>query len=329
MGIPRPPRASWRPLPLRPPMSRASGQPVMPWRSGMNRGSPVSWALTPTKATWPSSSRATLAQPGSSASQAVHQEAKKFTTTGVPSKSARRMRPSPWSAGRSKAPGSVEPSPSLPRSRAVATSPTPTTRTTPRTTSVRRSVARDRPRSAARPGAGAGRLRRCGGVPTGTSPSSQRHEAAQADRLEPLLEPGGDPDETVEREDHPERGQRGRRGGGETGEVALDPAQRAGQAAEGQTDGQERHAEPGRVDGEQQGAAPHTLLGGGDGQDRREHRPDARRPPEPEGDPRDRGGEGTEAGQVGVEAPLLVEPRRAQHQRPEHEEGHGQYDQPE
>src|SRR5215831_12922816 len=109
MGIELPPpSASCSPLSCAPPTSRASGHQVMWCRLGMSLGSPVSRALTPMKLTWPCSSRLTVAKPGSSKSQALHHEAKKFTTVGWPRNWARATVPSPWRAGSDHAAGSVD-----------------------------------------------------------------------------------------------------------------------------------------------------------------------------------------------------------------------------
>jgi hypothetical protein len=97
-----------KPSLLDPPTSRASGHHVMPWRRGMEKRSPVSNALTPTKATWPRSAAEAAAKPGNSASQATHHDAKKLTTSGRPAKSVSRMWPAPSMRGRSHAARSVE-----------------------------------------------------------------------------------------------------------------------------------------------------------------------------------------------------------------------------
>src|SRR5437879_6955811 len=106
-----PPRASCSPLPWAPATSLASGHQVMWWRRGMNMPSPVSSESTPTKFTFPSRATDRREKPGSSAAQAVHQEAKKLTTVGLPRNSTRRTRPPPDRAGRSKRSGLVTPVP--------------------------------------------------------------------------------------------------------------------------------------------------------------------------------------------------------------------------
>jgi hypothetical protein len=69
--------------------------------------------------------------------------------------------------------------------------------------------------------------------------SSEFDQPSEADRVERLLELAGKPDQAVHHQQHPERGERERRGGGEAADVALDPAQRAGESTEGEAGDQE------------------------------------------------------------------------------------------
>ena len=102
--------------------------------------------------------------------------------------------------------------------------------------------------------------------------------------------------------------------------------QRAAHAPEREADDEEREPEAERVGNEQRRAGPHAVLVRRDGEDRPQDRPDARRPTEPECGARDERRGFTEAAELRVEALLLVEPRRAQEQRPEQEEAHADHD---
>ena len=93
-----------------------------------------------------------------------------------------------------------------------------------------------------------------------------------------------------------------------------------------QADEQERHTQPERVRDEQ-GRSPRGLaLRVGDGQNGREHRPDARRPAEPERGAGHRRGERTEPLEVGMEAELLVQARRREQLRAGEVQRHQQHE---
>ena len=97
-------------------------------------------------------------------------------------------------------------------------------------------------------------------------------------------------------------------------------------APEREADDEEREPEAERVGDEQRRAGPHAVLVRRDGEDRPQDRPDARRPTEPECGARDERRGLAEAAELRVEALLLVEPRRAQEQRPEQEQAHADHD---
>src|ERR1039458_2834729 len=108
--------------------------------------------------------------------------------------------------------------------------------------------------------------------------------------------------------------------------MPAEPLQGTGEPAEAETDDEERHAEPDRVDGEQPSALRHTPIPRGDPEDGGKDRPDARRPAEAERRAGDRGGERAEAGKVRVEPGLTEEPGRLDDERRTEDERHGEDD---